>query len=293
MTAGSTSSSAKLTSPRSPTTSKRSLSRRTIANITPNHNPNFTPHSPGKTPEAVPVNSSPSAKRSRRVQKALPSPVSTGALLRASSEGDRLSVPPRVNEDCNSGKQLEYGDDVDMHASSPGLIVGNNPQKPLDPLNVPEHSPLTGSRVQHSMPGAAHGARSSRMTPPSVRGSASLMRVPECSEVGGEQEGAADDAAGRGAADAERRSLRKSLLSIDPMRVSYGTDGLVSLAGVRLPLSSAVASATYSVLLHIHQKLLEAHSAAIEPEAAQAVGCLLYTSPSPRDRQKSRMPSSA
>lgn len=101
------------------------------------------------------------------------------------------------------------------------------------------------------------------------------MRVPECSEVGGEQEGAADDAAGRGAADAERRSLRKSLLSIDPMRVSYGTDGLVSLAGVRLPLSSAVASATYSVLLHIHQKLLEAHSAAIEPEAAQAVGVKL------------------
>ena len=27
--------------------------------------------------------------------------------------------------------------------------------------------------------------------------------------------------------------------------------------------------------------------------AAWAVGCLLYTSPSPRDRQKSRMPSSA
>ena len=28
-------------------------------------------------------------------------------------------------------------------------------------------------------------------------------------------------------------------------------------------------------------------------ELAQTVGCLLYTSPSPRDRQKSRMPSSA
>ena len=27
--------------------------------------------------------------------------------------------------------------------------------------------------------------------------------------------------------------------------------------------------------------------------AAQLLGCLLYTSPSPRDRQKSRMPSSA
>ena len=30
-----------------------------------------------------------------------------------------------------------------------------------------------------------------------------------------------------------------------------------------------------------------------QTEAAEALGCLLYTSPSPRDRQKSRMPSSA
>ena len=30
-----------------------------------------------------------------------------------------------------------------------------------------------------------------------------------------------------------------------------------------------------------------------ERAAIQAEGCLLYTSPSPRDRQKSRMPSSA
>ena len=29
------------------------------------------------------------------------------------------------------------------------------------------------------------------------------------------------------------------------------------------------------------------------PKAAEESGCLLYTSPSPRDRQKSRMPSSA
>ena len=31
----------------------------------------------------------------------------------------------------------------------------------------------------------------------------------------------------------------------------------------------------------------------IEPSKPEAVTCLLYTSPSPRDRQKSRMPSSA
>ena len=30
-----------------------------------------------------------------------------------------------------------------------------------------------------------------------------------------------------------------------------------------------------------------------QPEAARMYACLLYTSPSPRDRQKSRMPSSA
>ena len=31
----------------------------------------------------------------------------------------------------------------------------------------------------------------------------------------------------------------------------------------------------------------------LEAHAHECVGCLLYTSPSPRDRQKSRMPSSA
>ena len=30
-----------------------------------------------------------------------------------------------------------------------------------------------------------------------------------------------------------------------------------------------------------------------EPEGVESIACLLYTSPSPRDRQKSRMPSSA
>ena len=38
------------------------------------------------------------------------------------------------------------------------------------------------------------------------------------------------------------------------------------------------------------QKLV---AAAMARDAAKANGCLLYTSPSPRDRQKSRMPSSA
>ena len=40
-----------------------------------------------------------------------------------------------------------------------------------------------------------------------------------------------------------------------------------------------------------HDAACEAH--AMEQEERQAKDCLLYTSPSPRDRQKSRMPSSA
>ena len=35
------------------------------------------------------------------------------------------------------------------------------------------------------------------------------------------------------------------------------------------------------------------HLSVVVDDAAQGITCLLYTSPSPRDRQKSRMPSSA
>lgn len=231
-----------------PTTSKRSLSRRTSANITPNHNPNFQPPSPGKTPEAVPVNASPSAKRSRRSHKALPSPVSTGALLRASSEADRNDTQPRIQDGC--GKALEYGEspaDIQMHETSPSLPADLNGNRHSELLNV-QHSPLTGRRdpntgganFQRSAPGASHVERSNRMTPPSVRGSVSLMRVPEGSEVGGEPDYApGNNADHHNDADVDRRSLRKSLLSIDPMRLSYGAGGLVNLAGVH-PLDCSV-----------------------------------------------------
>lgn len=224
-------------SPRSPTTTKRSLSRRTIANITPNHNPNFLPNSPGKTPDPVPVNPSPSAKRSRRSNKAAPSPVSTGGLLRQSSENEVINGPPRVSEDC--GKALEYGDsaaDIDMHGASPIITPGGG-NRHSDLLKVSENSPLTGSRVQQnpmsrSTPNATHTARGTRATPGSVRASTGLMRVPEGSEMG--EEGPEKASLANRAAkdsDTERRSLRKSLLNIDPMRVSYGTDGLINLAG--------------------------------------------------------------
>ena len=41
------------------------------------------------------------------------------------------------------------------------------------------------------------------------------------------------------------------------------------------------------------QTWAELNAALDEAETADAIVCLLYTSPSPRDRQKSRMPSSA
>ena len=44
------------------------------------------------------------------------------------------------------------------------------------------------------------------------------------------------------------------------------------------------ATATYNLLVG---------GVAVSPETANHCICLLYTSPSPRDRQKSRMPSSA
>ena len=37
----------------------------------------------------------------------------------------------------------------------------------------------------------------------------------------------------------------------------------------------------------------EALAAGVDPEEAKTTSCLLYTSPSPRDRTRSRMPSSA
>ena len=40
-------------------------------------------------------------------------------------------------------------------------------------------------------------------------------------------------------------------------------------------------------------EFVKAYNAATESQKGQIIPCLLYTSPSPRDRQKSRMPSSA
>ena len=52
----------------------------------------------------------------------------------------------------------------------------------------------------------------------------------------------------------------------------------------------ALTEAVYYILLSLTEPL---HGYGIMQKVEQLSGCLLYTSPSPRDRQKSRMPSSA
>ena len=51
----------------------------------------------------------------------------------------------------------------------------------------------------------------------------------------------------------------------------------------------------FNLMFKTFQGILEDAKSTIylRPETAQGMFCLLYTSPSPRDRQKSRMPSSA
>ena len=46
-------------------------------------------------------------------------------------------------------------------------------------------------------------------------------------------------------------------------------------------------------MTHLDRLMEEAKARLAAEKAAKAKSCLLYTSPSPRDRQKSRMPSSA
>ena len=72
------------------------------------------------------------------------------------------------------------------------------------------------------------------------------------------------------------------------------------LSNISVPLVALVDSAVIGHLPHAHQLGAVAVGASLYTVLAWAMGflrmgttCLLYTSPSPRDRQKSRMPSSA
>ena len=69
-----------------------------------------------------------------------------------------------------------------------------------------------------------------------------------------------------------------------PLVTVYGADGAATGASVPLPGVFA-APIRPDVVRSVHTNIAK--------NARQAYACLLYTSPSPRDRQKSRMPSSA
>ena len=54
------------------------------------------------------------------------------------------------------------------------------------------------------------------------------------------------------------------------------------------PVGPALGAAQVNIM-----QFCQAFNAATKDQAGDIIPCLLYTSPSPRDRQKSRMPSSA
>ena len=58
-------------------------------------------------------------------------------------------------------------------------------------------------------------------------------------------------------------------------------------------LEAAVGGATFESATPIAFSALKTFSPAPESLAGRALACLLYTSPSPRDKRQSRMPSSA
>ena len=81
-------------------------------------------------------------------------------------------------------------------------------------------------------------------------------------------------------------SLRRTLLAIVLLAAAFGAYQWVSQRKAAAQASSAAAEAAKVVA----QTLELAPSDIV---VAQTMTCLLYTSPSPRDRTRSRMPSSA
>ena len=76
-----------------------------------------------------------------------------------------------------------------------------------------------------------------------------------------------------------------SALTAVPSKINY--QGLITDSG-----GDPIESATNSVVVNLYQ--VETGGTSVYTESfTQVASCLLYTSPSPRDRQKYRMPSSA
>ena len=84
--------------------------------------------------------------------------------------------------------------------------------------------------------------------------------------------------------------MKANALVTDPDKRTYG-DAMVKKV---LALADRFAETRDKAMkVKASVEALAAEEVAAERAAAERAACLLYTSPSPRDRQKSRMPSSA
>ena len=75
-----------------------------------------------------------------------------------------------------------------------------------------------------------------------------------------------------------------------------GADGVPEFVEVPAPTDEALQSVLHKIITRM-MKMLTRRGVLVEEERSTYMadnnGCLLYTSPSPRDRTRSRMPSSA
>ena len=77
----------------------------------------------------------------------------------------------------------------------------------------------------------------------------------------------------------------------DPARVRADLDEAIAIMVARPEVDAALKQATAAMQTHFTEEAFERQVAMVREK--QALDCLLYTSPSPRDRTRSRMPSSA
>ena len=82
-----------------------------------------------------------------------------------------------------------------------------------------------------------------------------------------------------------------ALIACQPTPQTDNSSNAVSKPVVQTPNKVQIAKLGEGVW--VHTTLYDIPGTGIVPSNGMAVACLLYTSPSPRDRQKSRMPSSA
>ena len=88
------------------------------------------------------------------------------------------------------------------------------------------------------------------------------------------------------------QSARAIISALTGEREALKTLGIV-IRQADVEARAALDTKTANIKELTQEQLAYATLALVQEKAGVAIGCLLYTSPSPRDRQKSRMPSSA